>query len=170
MSTHLDEPAGPLRADTEASALFNAAFCAVVLNRACVGFVSKADAPMPLTFAYLVLPSALHRPTRAALPKTSSASMVNWLRDNPVLLIDLPQRVRVFKDRTSEAIVYGLNRSVLATESGALRGLSLRRRPRTLRPTDDWESCLRAADFLGKWIAGSGNDEATTLAQWGLRP
>lgn len=156
--------------DTETAALFNAAFCAVALNRACAAYAAKADVALPLTYAYLILPAALHRPTREALPGTSAASMVNWLRDNPLVLVDLPERVRAFRNLTSQAIVYGLGRTVLTSEAGALHAGPLRRRPRTLRPTDDWESCLRAADFLGKWTAGTGNDEATTLAQWGLRP
>lgn len=170
MSSLLDQTSGPALADTEASALFNPAFCAVVLNRACAGFTSRSDASMPLTFAYLVLPSALHRPTRETLPGTVAASMIAWLRANPLTLVDLPDRIRAFRDLTSQAIVYGLTRRMLASDDGSLRALKLRRRPRTLRPTADWESCLRAADFLGKWIGGSGNDEATSLAQWGLRP
>jgi hypothetical protein len=96
--------------------------------------------------------------------------MVAWLRGNPLTLADLPERVRVFRDFTSQAIVFGLTHGVLAADDGSLRALKLRRRPPTLRITADGESCLRVAEFLGRWIAGSGNDEATTLAQWGLRP
>lgn len=168
MSTPLDQVTN--LPDTEASALFNAAFCSVVLNRACAGFATKSDLAMPLTLAYLMLPAALHRPTREALPGTSAASIPNWLRDNPLILMDLPQRVRALRGIASRAIVYGLSRTVLIADEGALRAGSLRRRPRTLRPTDDWEACLRSAQFLGRWIANSGSDEATTLAQWGLRP
>ena len=170
MSTILDTADGAPLADTAASALFNPAFCAVALYRACSGFTSKADGPMPLTFAYVVLPSALHRGTREALPKTTATSMVAWLRDNPLLLINLPSRVQAFRALTSQAIVFGLTHGILVTDDESLRGAAVRRRPRKLLPTADWESCMRAADFLGRWIAGSGNDEATTLAQWGLRP
>lgn len=165
------EIAPALLPDTEASALFNPAFCAVLLNRAIAAFTSQDGAPMPLTFAYLILPSAMHRPTREALPKTSAASMPTWLRENPLVLSQLPVRVRAFRDYTSQAIIYGLNRRVLVdAPDGALLALSLRRRPRTLRPTQDWEACVRAADFLGRWVGTSGSDEPTTLAQWGLRP
>lgn len=157
--------------DTEAKALFNAAFCAVVLNRACAEFAAKAGDAMPLTFAYLVLPSALHRGTREALPGTTAASMLAWLRDHPLVLLDLPRRIGMFRDFTSQAIVYGLNHGVLAaSDDGALSALTLARRPRMLQATDDWEACYKAAQFLGRWLGGSTNDEATTLAQWGLRP
>ncbi|MCR1785920.1 hypothetical protein KVF89_25520 [Nocardioides carbamazepini] len=159
-----------VRGDTEASALFNPAFGAVVLNRACAGFESKAGHLMPLTYAYLVLPSALHMPTRTALPGTVGRSMHRWLRENPLVLSDLAVRVRSFRGVTSEAIIFGIRHAVLGTRDGALEAGHLRRRSRALQPTGDWESCMRAADFLGKWLGGSGNDEPTTLAQWGLRP
>ena len=165
--SQITEPSLP---DTEASALFNPAFCAVLLHRACAAFSSQAGAPMPLTFAYLILPSALHLPTREALPKTSAASMATWLREHPLVLSELPARVRAFRDFTSQAIIYGLSRHVLVATDGRLSALSLQRRPRTLRPTQDWEACMRASEFLGRWIGGSGSDEPTTLAQWGLRP
>jgi hypothetical protein len=170
MSTAVDPSQIPAFADAEASALFNPAFCSVVLNKACVGYASKADAAMPLTFAYLILSCALHRPTREALPRTTAASMAGWLRDAPLIRVDLSTRVRALRDITSQAILYGLGHGVLASQGGDLRGGSLKRRPRTLRPTEDWQSCLSAGEFLGKWFASSGSDEATLLAQWGMRP
>jgi hypothetical protein len=170
MPTAVDPPQVPAFVDTEASALFNPAFCSVVLNKACVGYASKADAAMPLTFAYLILPCALHRPTREALPRTMVASMAGWLRDTPLIRVDLANRVQTLRDITSRAILYGLGHGVLVSQDGDLRAGSLERQPRTLRPTDDWRRCLSAGAFLGKWCAGSGSDEATLLAQWGLRP
>lgn len=165
----VDQSLGPR--DTEATALFNAAFCAVVLNHACAGFAAKSGDAMPLTFAYLVVPSALHRSTREALPGTTATSMTTWLRDHPLVLVDLPRRIGSFREFTSRAIVFGLNHGVLATtDNGALSALPLARRPRSLRATEDWEACRKAAQFLGRWLGSFGNDEATTLAQWGIRP
>lgn len=170
MPTAVNPSRTPAFADTEASALFNPAFCSVVLNKACLGHASKADGAMPLTFAYLILPCALHRPTREALPRTAAASMAGWLRNTPLIRVDLPNRVQALRDTTSQAILYGLGHGILVSQDGDLRGGSLERRPRTLRPTDDWQRCLSAGEFLGKWFAGSGSDEATLLALWGLRP
>jgi ABC-3C biological conflict system middle component len=155
---------------SEASTLFNRAFCAVVLNRACASFVRKAESPLPLTYAYIILPNALHKPTRDSLPLTTAASMWSWLRDNPRVLIALADRVQQFKGMTSAAITYGLLHSALASSSGGLLDVRLRRRPRTLYPTNDWNICVKAAEFLGRWFATFGADEATTLARWGLRP
>lgn len=156
--------------DSETSSLFNPAFCAVLLNKASTGYAAKASEAMPLTFAFLILPSALHKPTRDALPSTTAASMWSWLRVNPLLLMDFADRIRTFRPFTSAAIIYGLQQGVLQGSIGAIAAGRIGRRPRTLRPTDDWLACVKAAEFLGKWFGGSDADEATTLAQWGVRP
>lgn len=157
--------------DSETFTLFNPAFCAVLLTKAAAGYGSvAATRGMPLTFAFLVLPSALHKPTRDALPKTTAASMWSWLRGNPLLLVDFADRVRTFQPFTSAAITYGLRRGVLRCSPGALIAGTLERRPRTLHPTEDWLACVKAAEFLGKWFGGAETDEATTLARWGVRP
>jgi hypothetical protein len=157
--------------DSETSTLFNPAFCAVLLAKATVGYGTAAAAnAMPLTFAFLILPSALHKPTRDAFPKTTAASTWSWLRGNPLLLMDFADRVRTFQPFTSAAITYGLRHGVLRGSVGALTAGTLGRRPRTLHPTEDWLACMKAAEFLGKWFGGAETDEATTLARWGVRP
>lgn len=156
--------------DSETSTLFNPAFCAVLLNKTCAAFGAKAGEAMPVTFGFLILPSALHKPTRDGLPSTTASSMWSWLRANPVLLMDFVDRVRTFRPFTAAGITYGLTRGVLTGSSGTIAAGSIGRRPRTLHPTDDWQACVKAAEFLGRWFGGSDADEATTLAQWGVRP
>lgn len=156
--------------DSESSTLFNPAFCAVLLHKASVAYEAKAGEPMPLTFPYLILPSALHKGTRDALPSTTAASMWTWLRANPLVLMDFAERVRTFRPFTSASIIYAIRQSVMTGTQGAVKAGTLKRRPRNLRPTADWLECLAAAEFLGKWFGGSNTDEATTLAQWGVRP
>lgn len=157
-------------ADSETSTLFNAAFCAFLLNKACDAYESKAGVAMPVTFAFLILPSALHKPTREALPRTTASSTWSWLRSNPVILMDFASRVRTFRVFTGAAISYGLHHTVLKGSPGSISAAKLGRRPRTLFPTDDWTDCVKAAEFLGRWFGGSEADEATTLAQWGVKP
>jgi hypothetical protein len=157
-------------ADSESSTLFNPAFCALLLNKACAAYEAKAGTAMPITFAFLILPSALHRPTRAALPGTTASSMWAWLRSNPVILMGFANRVRTFRTFTGAAISYGLQRTVLRGSLGSIAAGQLKRRPRTFFPTDDWTECVKAAEFLGRWFGGSEADEATTLAHWGVKP
>lgn len=156
--------------DSESSTLFNPAFCAVLLNKATASFEAKSASKMPLTFAFLILPSALHKATRDALPSTSGASMWTWLQANPLLLKDFTERVQTIRPYTSAAVTYGMSHGVLLGTAGVLSAGALRRRPRHLHPTDDWLACMKAAAFLGRWFSGVGTDEATTLARWGVRP
>lgn len=150
--------------------LFNPVFCAVLLNKACAAYKKKSSSPMPVTFAFLILPNALHKPTREALPKTTHTSMWGWLQDNPVLLMDFVERVKAIRPYTGSAIAFGLKNSMLFEAPGTIEPGKLRRRPRTLNATEDWESCVKTAEFLGRWFAGASFDEATILAIWGVRP
>ncbi len=159
-----------LSADSETSTLFNPAFCALLLNKACAAYEAKAGTALPITFAFLTLPSALHKPTRDALPGTTAASMWSWLRNNPVILMDFANRVQAFRPFTGAAISYGLRHTVLTSSPGSIAAGQLRRRPRTLHPTTDWTDCVKAAEFLGRWFGCSDSDEATTLAHWGVMP
>lgn len=156
--------------DSETSTLFNPAFCAVLVHKACTAYEAKAGTAMPVTFVFLILPSALHKPTREALPSTTASLMGGWLRKNPVLLMDFVDRVRTFRSFTGAAIAYGLQHAVLTGSPGLIAAGKIGRRPRTLFPTEDWTACLQAAKFLGRWFGGSNADEATALAQWGVRP
>lgn len=156
--------------DSETSTLFNPAFCALLLNKACASYEAKAFEPMPVTFAFIILPSALHKPTRDALPSTTASSMWGWQRANPVLLMDFAERVGTFRPFTAGAITFGLRHAVLRGSLGSISAGAVRRRPRTLHPTEDWDACLKAAHFLGRWFGGSESDEATALARWGVRP
>lgn len=160
----------PAPLDSEANTLFNSAFCALMLNRATADYEAKTGAAMPITFAFLVLPSALHKPTRDALPPTTAYSMWSWIRSNPVLLMDFADRIRTFRPYTGAAITFGIRHGALTGSHGAISPGTVGRRPRTLLPTEDWTACLKAAAFLGRWFGGTGADEATTLAQWGVRP
>lgn len=157
-------------ADSETSTLFNPAFCALLLNKACAAYETKAGTAMPVTFAFLILPSALHKPTRDALPGSTAASMWSWIRSHPVILMDFASRAQAFRPFTGAAISYGLRHAALTSSPGSISVGHLGRRPRTLHPTTDWTDCVKAAGFLGRWFGGSDSDEATTLAYWGVMP
>ncbi len=124
---------------------------------------------MPVTFTFLILPSALHKPTREALPGTTASSMWPWLRTNPIILMDFANRVRTFRDFTGAAITYGMQHGALTGSVGSIAAGQLGRRPRTLLPTVDWADCVKAAEFLGRWFGASDADQATILALWGVK-
>lgn len=160
-----------LSRDTEANVLFNPAFCAVLLHRAIRGYEKKTEGqPLPVVYAFLVLPSALHPATRTKLPKKTTASMWSWLRSHPIILADFAKRARDLKPFVAEATIFAIQHSVLKATEGSLASGKLLRRPSNLQPTEDWEQCEKAASFLGKWLASTKADESTILTKWGVRP
>jgi hypothetical protein len=154
----------------EQRSLFNAAFLAVLAHASAEGFFDRSGKPMPLPYFYVSLPLALHQETRAALPRTTAGSMWGWVRENPRPLSDLASRVVAMRPLVSRALAFGIAHSALLAEGDGLAPGSLRRRPKTLRPTADWNACRKAAGFVGRWLAGQRTDTASTLALWGLRP
>lgn len=96
--------------------------------------------------------------------------MLGWLRENPLVLMDFETRVHNLMTRISAGISFALEHGVLANVEGDLEGRVMARRPRMLKPTYDWESCMKSSEFLGKWFGVSGSDQATVLAGWGFRP
>lgn len=160
----------PLSVESETDVLFNPAFCSALLHKACSSYEAKAETALPVTLAFIVLPSALHLPTREALPTTTASSMWGWIRSNPLLFMDFAERARSFRPFAGTAIAYGLQQGVLIGSVGSIGAGKINRRPRTLFPTRDWTHCMKAADFLGRWLGGSEADESTILAHWGVRP
>lgn len=163
-------PVSDFSLDSETGSLFNPAFCAMLLHRAAKEYEAKSGKPLPVVYAFIVLPCALHLPTRDSLPSSTATSMWGWVRSHPVLLGDFAERARNFRSFTAAAVRFGLQCGALTGELGSLRAGTLRRRPRDLRPTNDWQDCVQAAQFLGRWLAAVSSDEATVLAQWGVRP
>jgi hypothetical protein len=159
-----------VEANSPTSPLFNEAFCAVLAHAACRDFSLHGTEAMPLPYAYLILPLALHAPTREALPRTTAASMWPWVRDRAEIMAGLTHRIQAFRPYVSGALLFGVRSRVLIAAPDGLTAGVLRRRPRNLRPTVDWSECLRASAFLGRWFAAQRTDTASTLAIWGLRP
>lgn len=159
-----------LRLSSEAESLFNPAFCAVLLNKASSAFETHGGNSLPFVYAYLIIPLALHSPTRQALPQRTTSSMWAWVRDNPETLMDFPDRVQELRPVVGAAILFAIRHSSLTIINGGLSSKPLKRQPRSLRPTDDWRSCVHASGFLGRWFASVKVDEPTLLAKWGMRP
>lgn len=155
---------------SETNQLFNPAFCAILLHDAAKNYRKKSENELPVTFAFIVLPNALHQPTRLKLPDRASVSMWAWIRDHPILMSDFSDRVQRLRPYIAASIKFGLQHGVLTGLPGMLAPGDLKRRPKTMVPTDDWEKCRKSASFIGKWLAISKADEATMLALWGLRP
>jgi hypothetical protein len=154
----------------EEDALFNPAFLALVLREAAKEHETRTGGrPLPTILSYLVVPLALHRATREALPTNRRTQMGEWVRQHPELLVDLGRHARTLRPYVSRAACLGLRHGVLVAREDGLSAGPINRRPRGMARDADVDDCVRKAGFLGRWFAGQP-DVVTTLAIWGLRP
>jgi hypothetical protein len=156
---------------SEELALFNPAFLARVLRDAVSDYGSESRQNMPVPVAFLLVPLALHKPTRDDLPTHASSQMQMWIREHPRHMAQLGTRVVGMRSFVGVAIRFGIHHGVLTSEDGRIGAGSVKRRPRGYNESESIEvrECLRAAKFLGRWFARQP-DVATLLALWGLRP
>jgi hypothetical protein len=154
----------------EEQALFNPAFLALMVRWAAAEHERRSGGrPLPVMLAYLVLPLALHGPTRRTLPSNVTAQMGEWIRSHPDAAAGLGARARALRPHVSAGIRLGLRHGLIVSEEGALRRGALPRRPRGMACSDEVDACIDKAGFLGRWFSEQP-DAITTLALWGLRP
>ena len=154
----------------EEVALFNPAFLALLVRRAADEHEQRSGGRgLPMMLVYVVVPLALHGPTRRALPSNVTAQMGEWIRAHPEAGVGLGQRAQALRPLVSAGLRLGLAHGLLSTEAGALRANTLRRRPRGMARTDEVDECVEKAGFLGRWFSEQP-DPVTTMALWGLRP
>lgn len=154
----------------EELALFNAAFLALLVRRAASEHERRSGgSPLPAMLAYLVVPLALHGPTRRQLPSIVTAQMGEWIREHPDAAAGLSERVRALRPLVSAALHLGLTHRLLVGNAGTLGANSIPRRPRGMARSAEVDECVNKAGFLGRWFSEQP-DPVTTLALWGLRP
>jgi Family of unknown function (DUF6521) len=154
----------------EELALFNAAFLALLARRAADEHERRSGGrALPTILAYVIVPLALHGPTRRTLPSNVTAQMGEWIRAHPEAAAGLGERARVVRPLVSAGLRLGLAHGLLAAEAGTLRANALPRRPRGMARSVEVDECIDKAGFLGRWFSEQP-DPVTTVALWGLRP
>lgn len=122
---------------------------------------------MPLALSFVLVPLALHPPTREVLPRSIRSSFPSWIRSHQELTVGFGGRAAALTPYVREA-------TRLALVRGAVRvvgtGLAPGERLRFPRPmTDDLTACLKASAFLGRWLATAGST-ASVFVLLGVRP
>jgi Family of unknown function (DUF6521) len=151
----------------EQAGLFNPAFLAAVLASASRGAEEHEGLAWPLSF--LVVPLVLHRPTREALPRGVTTSLPVWIERVPEARVGFAQRARDLAPFTREGARLGLRAGSLELAGDRLRRGTIRRRTRAVRASAERDDCLTRAEFVGRWLAGSG-DVVTVFGLFGVRP
>lgn len=133
----------------------NPAFCGELIARTIAEYRGVQKGPLSLPLAYLVLPIALHKPTRDQLPGNASAAFSAWVAEHGAALAGFPERVARLVPITREALLLLLQHGAIRVESGCLalnaRRISLSAEPD--RRTADTDEARAAAGLLGRWFA-----------------
>lgn len=154
----------------ELANLFNPAFCAVLLRETASGFSSASEHPIDFALIFLAMPLVLHTPTRVRLPGTVATKHHPWLEVNQDLRIGFSERVANLAPFVREGLLFGCNTRLLDIDTLGRVSAPRRRSPRRPWPAvGEVAECVRAAKFVGRWLAGAG-DSATLFVLWGLKP
>jgi hypothetical protein len=154
----------------EVAHLLNPAFGALLLHDAVVAYAKQKRSPMPFALVFLVLPLALHRRTREALPSTTATLLPQWLETHPELQALAAERMRRLSPYSREAILFGLQNGLLSlAPDGDLSSAQKTLRDPFAGGAVDPAACRKAAQFLGKWF-GKVADPKLIFAFWGIRP
>lgn len=167
LSPWRDQPA-------EQARLFNPAFLGALVFSAAAGYQKNApdNAGLPFPLAFLTLPIVLHKSTRDALPRTTRTALPAWVSVNAHAQVGFASRASVFVPLVKDAIAVACHGGLIELDGSRLRALpklrSVEKFANEVKSTEV-SDCLKKANFLGKWFAGSG-DYQTIMALWGVRP
>ena len=133
----------------------NPAFCGELIFRTMSEYRGVRKAPLSFPLSFLVLPIALHKPTRDQLPGNASAAFAGWAAEHATFLVDFPDRVARLAPVTREALLLLLQHRVIRVEDGDLTAGAKPIRASALpeQTTDDADDARRAAALLGRWFA-----------------
>lgn len=154
----------------EEAAHFNPAFCGELLARAIDQFRKQSASPLPLAYAFLVLPLVLHPGTRKALPGRANTAFASWAARNAEMLSILPDRMLKLRPVTREALLFLAQvEAILINGQGISNGnrpIKLSTKPSVT--TSEVDDMRRAAGMLGRWF-GNQSNSADVLQTMGVR-
>lgn len=160
----------------ELANLLNPAFCGFLLREAVGSYGVEANRGFQISLCFLVLPLVLHGPTRGALPRAVTTTLLAWLQAHPEVRVEFAPRVRSLAPFTRESLRFLFLRELVAVDgdgdlrlgAGSLtsaRGLQTR----TTTETEEVADCVARARFLGRWLA-LAPDDATVFNFLGIQP
>lgn len=143
----------------EIAYLLNPAFCGRLIYTVVRQYNLISNQSFLFPLIYLILPPILHRKTREKI--SSRVKLLNWIRQNPDLLIGFAQRTSNLIEITNEAIELLLQTGIIKVTNNAelevnsmIKGLS-----KTKFVDDEIKDCLKKSEYVGKWFANTGKVE-----------
>lgn len=154
----------------EVAFLLNPAFCAAAVGEVAKGYQDEASGSIELPLLFIAIPLALHLETRAAFPRSIATRHNVWLESHQELRVGFSDRCRSIAPYVREAILFGGQHGLLsATSDGRLAVSKTSRRSGRSPDSQDVAATLKAAKFVGRWLASAGPTN-TVFALWGVRP
>lgn len=151
----------------EVERLLNPPFCAGLIARAAARYGASQTRPtaagdgLPYLLSFLILPLALHAPTREEINSHKATyGLHRFVRGRPDLLPGLDRRVEGFRAATLAALLFGSAYHCLDVNPETLRITADRRFAAKLTGSgglpESAASPVHAAERLGAWFAGAG--------------
>jgi Family of unknown function (DUF6521) len=140
---------------TEEARNLNPAFCGELISRTVSEYFRIRQQPFALALSFVVLPIALHKPTREQLPGNASATFAGWVADRGPALAEFPDRALRLVPVTREALLFLVQHKAIRLDAAGLspgaRAIGRSARPSLV--TDDVAEARSAASLLGRWFA-----------------
>lgn len=153
----------------EIRALFNPAFCGLVLARGLEGFSETANRSMPFSLTLLILPLCLHKRTREQIKDANRAYFTKILEEHPEIRVDFARRARAMLPYTMEAFSYLMFVAAIDVDDSGCIKLVENKIRRSITGSEDTKDCQTVARSLGRKLALIG-DRATIYTTLGIRP
>lgn len=155
---------------TEIANLLNPAFCSLILRESISSFTKEKSGGMPYPLAFLILPIVLHKSTRLEIPKKTVTKMHVWIQEKSQVRIQFAERASRLAPYTRESLLFGVRNSIIDIDKyGNLVGVGKKPGDKIWPPESEPLDCKKKAEFLGRWLAKSG-ETATIFAMWGIKP
>lgn len=153
----------------EVRALFNPAFCGLVIARSIEGYTELSKRPMPFSLTLLILPLSLHQRTREVLKVGAKSYFTKILENHPEIRVDLAERTRGLFPYAMEGFSYLADCGAISIDESGAIGLVPNQVRKSITGTQDSKDCQTVARSLGRKFAQLG-DRVTVFTSLGIRP
>jgi len=154
--------------NAELAALFNPAFCGIILHTGIAQYQKHDERGMPFPLVFLLLPVALSSNLRMLLPSTARTPLHLWLAREPQLKIRLPNRVMNLEAITRESVLFLIYRQRLALVGDrVLKSKSIRGLTRLKDESSELADFIEGARIIGNMF-GKVGDAQTIFTSLGI--
>ena len=157
------------RRPTTVAHLLNPAFCGELIRR-CANFYTKSKkskGALPFQLSFVLMPLVLHKAIRETLPKSTRKNFIAWVEENQSIKMEIPDLIKRTVPFTKEAIMFLLMYEVIEINSEGK--LNVLQKVSKQKFEGEVGECYKKAEFLGKWLASSGNAQSIFITL-GIKP